>query len=261
MRLRLRERGPAGYFNSFPLERRRWTGSSPSARWSSRARRASPPATRSGTPPGWRDYAVVKAGEPALGGVGTLRGSTSMRAGRRVPRPGRRHGPDSVRRPGRRRAAARGRRRLGLGGRRRRRQPRGADRQAARPPRHRQRRARTTRSATCSTSSASTPRSTTTTGPVDRSARGGARRDRRLLRQRRRRPPPGRADRAAPAGAGWRCAARCRSTRARSRARPANLFQIVANNLTVRGFRASAYLHRMHEVARHPTCAQNHRLT
>jgi len=71
MRLRLRESGPAGYFNSFPLNAPMddiWAvgeviesqaeGFAPGdAVWHAK---------------GWRDYAIVTAGEPALAGIATL---------------------------------------------------------------------------------------------------------------------------------------------------------------------------------------------
>jgi NADPH-dependent curcumin reductase CurA len=71
MRLRLRESGPAGYFNSFPLrapmdgimtvgevvESRADGFASGDAVWHAA---------------GWRDYSVVAAGVPALSGLGTL---------------------------------------------------------------------------------------------------------------------------------------------------------------------------------------------
>src|SRR5271165_6949761 len=71
MRLRLRESGPAGYFNSFPLNAAMddiWAvgeviesnadGFEPGDHvWHAK---------------GWRDYAIVTAGEPALAGIATL---------------------------------------------------------------------------------------------------------------------------------------------------------------------------------------------
>jgi hypothetical protein len=71
MRLRLRESGPAGYFNSFVLNapmddiwavgeviESRATGFAPGdSVWHAK---------------GWRDYAIVTAGEPALAGIATL---------------------------------------------------------------------------------------------------------------------------------------------------------------------------------------------
>ena len=71
MRLRLRESGPAGYFNSFPLnaamddiwavgeviESRAEGFEAGDAVWHAK---------------GWRDYAIVTAGEPALAGIATL---------------------------------------------------------------------------------------------------------------------------------------------------------------------------------------------
>ena len=111
---------------------------------------------------GWRDYAVVVAGDA---GARRARRAHAARHRRRaaagVPRTARRHGPDRVRRPVRRGRPARGRRRLGVGGGGRGRQPRGAVRQAPRASRDRQRRVATRRSASCATSSASTRPSTT----------------------------------------------------------------------------------------------------
>jgi NADPH-dependent curcumin reductase CurA len=71
MRLRLRQRGPAGYFNAFPLnapmddiwavgevvESRAEGFRAGDAVWHAK---------------GWRDYALVTAGEPALAGIATL---------------------------------------------------------------------------------------------------------------------------------------------------------------------------------------------
>jgi NADPH-dependent curcumin reductase CurA len=71
MRLRLRESGPAGYFNSFPLDAAMDGIMTVGEVVESRA-----PAFAPGDVVthawGWRDYAVVPAGVPALGGVGTL---------------------------------------------------------------------------------------------------------------------------------------------------------------------------------------------
>ena len=50
-------------------------------------------------------------------------------------------------------------------------------------------------------------------------------------------------------GDGWRCAEPSRSTGAPPRG-PANLFQATANDLTLRGFRGSSYLHRMGDMVR-----------
>jgi NADPH-dependent curcumin reductase CurA len=71
MRLRLRESGPAGYFNSFPLN------DSMDDIWAvgevveSRAEGFAP-GDSVWHAKGWRDYAVVTAGEPMLGGIATL---------------------------------------------------------------------------------------------------------------------------------------------------------------------------------------------
>src|SRR5438270_6310775 len=71
MRLRLRESGPAGYFNSFPL------GAAMDDIWAvgevveSRAEGFTP-GDSVWHAKGWRDYAIVAAGEPALAGIATL---------------------------------------------------------------------------------------------------------------------------------------------------------------------------------------------
>jgi NADPH-dependent curcumin reductase CurA len=71
MRLRLRARGPAGYFNSFPL------GAAMDDIWAvgevveSRAAGFAP-GDAVWHAKGWRDYAIVTAGEPALAGIATL---------------------------------------------------------------------------------------------------------------------------------------------------------------------------------------------
>jgi NADPH-dependent curcumin reductase CurA len=71
MRLRLRESGPAGYFNSFPLNAAMDEILTVGEVVESRAEGFAPgdAVTHAW---GWRDYAVVKAGHPSLGGVGTL---------------------------------------------------------------------------------------------------------------------------------------------------------------------------------------------
>ena len=71
MRLRLRESGPAGYFNSFPLNAAMDEILTVGEVVESRAEGFAPgdAVTHAW---GWRDYAVVKAGQPSLGGVGTL---------------------------------------------------------------------------------------------------------------------------------------------------------------------------------------------
>jgi NADPH-dependent curcumin reductase CurA len=71
MRLRLRESGPAGYFNSFPLNAAMDEILTVGEVVESRAEGFAPgdAVTHAW---GWRDYAVVKAGRPSLGGVGTL---------------------------------------------------------------------------------------------------------------------------------------------------------------------------------------------
>ena len=71
MRLRLRESGPAGYFNAFPL------GGAMDDIWAvgevveSRAE-GFVPGDHVWHAKGWRDYAIVTAGEPALAGIATL---------------------------------------------------------------------------------------------------------------------------------------------------------------------------------------------
>ena len=71
MRLRLRKSGPAGYFNSFPLN------ASMDDIWAvgevieSRAE-GFEPGDCVWHAKGWRDYAIVTAGEPALAGIATL---------------------------------------------------------------------------------------------------------------------------------------------------------------------------------------------
>ena len=63
MRLRLRESGPAGYFNSFPLNAAMDEILTVGEVVESRAEGFSPGDAVSHAW-GWRDYAVVKAGEP-----------------------------------------------------------------------------------------------------------------------------------------------------------------------------------------------------
>jgi NADPH-dependent curcumin reductase CurA len=71
MRLRLRESGPAGYFNSFPLDAPMddiWAvGEVVESRAAGFA-----PGDSVWHAKGWRDYAIVTAGEPALAGIATL---------------------------------------------------------------------------------------------------------------------------------------------------------------------------------------------
>src|SRR4051794_21854684 len=71
MRLRLRESGPAGYFNSFALNAAMDEILTVGEVVESRAEGFAPgdAVTHAW---GWRDYAVVTAGRPSLGGVGTL---------------------------------------------------------------------------------------------------------------------------------------------------------------------------------------------
>ena len=165
LRLRLRESGPAGYFTAFaldaPMDGIMGVGEVIESRaegfcagdtvWHAK---------------GWRDYAVVTAGEPALGGLGTLtRLDVRWPRAAALPRPARRHGRDGLRRADRGGGAARGRRRLGVGGGGRGRQPRRADRQAPRPPRRSAAPGSDEKVASCSTSSASTRPSTTGRAP------------------------------------------------------------------------------------------------
>jgi NADPH-dependent curcumin reductase CurA len=71
LRLRLREKGPAGYFAAFPLDAAMAGIMTVGEVVESRAEGFEP-----GDPvwhaSGWRDYAVVEAGKPELGGIGTL---------------------------------------------------------------------------------------------------------------------------------------------------------------------------------------------
>ena len=171
---------------------------------------------------GWRDYAVVAAGAPALGGLGTLtRLDTGLAPAAALPRPARRHGPDRLRGAVRRRGAARRRRRLGVGRGRRGREPRGAVREAPRPPGDRQR--RVGREGLLPARRARTRRRVQPPSrPRGRpAARGRARGDRRLLRLRRRRPPRSGPRGAAPGGGGSRCAEPSPSTARRGASGPA----------------------------------------
>jgi NADPH-dependent curcumin reductase CurA len=72
LRLRLRERAPAGYFASFPLNAAMDGIAAVGTVVESRADGFSP-GDRVAHASGWREYAVVEAGREALGGVGTLR--------------------------------------------------------------------------------------------------------------------------------------------------------------------------------------------
>src|SRR4051795_10388490 len=71
MRLRLSERGPAGYFEPFPLDRALDGIMTVGEVIESRADGFTPGDSvwHAG---GWREYAVVAAGRPALSGLGTL---------------------------------------------------------------------------------------------------------------------------------------------------------------------------------------------
>ena len=71
LRLRLRERAPAGYFASFPLDEPMDGIATVGEVVESRAEGfAAGDVVRHGA--GWRDYAVVEAGKASLGGVATL---------------------------------------------------------------------------------------------------------------------------------------------------------------------------------------------
>ena len=71
MRLRLRESGPAGYFNSFPLNQPMDDIWAVGEVVESRAE-GFEPGDSVWHAKGWRDYAVVTADEPALAGIATL---------------------------------------------------------------------------------------------------------------------------------------------------------------------------------------------
>ena len=166
MRLRLRERGPAGYFGEFALHAPMDGILTVGEVVESRAEGFRPgDVVRHAS--GWREYAVVTAGEPALSGLGTLTLlDTSVAAAPAYL--GALGGMGLTAYAGLIDAAQlqRRRRRVGVGRRRSGRQPRRADREAARPPGHRQRGVRRRRCVTCSTTSGSTPPSTTAAGPV-----------------------------------------------------------------------------------------------
>ena len=72
LRVRLRERGPAGYFDAFPLDGPMDGILTVGEVMESHADGFAPGDTVWHAA-GWRDYAVVRAGEPALRGLGTLR--------------------------------------------------------------------------------------------------------------------------------------------------------------------------------------------
>jgi NADPH-dependent curcumin reductase CurA len=71
LRLRLREKGPAGYFAAFPLRTAMAGIMTVGEVLQSRAEGFSPGDTVWHAS-GWRDYAVVEAGKAELGGIGTL---------------------------------------------------------------------------------------------------------------------------------------------------------------------------------------------
>src|SRR6478609_2543856 len=71
MRLRLRESGPAGYFNSFPLNAPMDDIWAVGEVVESQAEGFAP-GDHVWHAKGWRDYAIVTAGEPALAGIATL---------------------------------------------------------------------------------------------------------------------------------------------------------------------------------------------
>ena len=70
--MRLRERGPSGYFDAFPLNGPLDGILTVGEVVESHAEGFAPGDTVWHAA-GWRDYAVVRAGEPALRGLGTLR--------------------------------------------------------------------------------------------------------------------------------------------------------------------------------------------
>jgi NADPH-dependent curcumin reductase CurA len=72
LRVRLRERGPSGYFDAFPLNGPMDGILTVGEVVESHAEGFAPGDTVWHAS-GWRDYAVVRAGEPALRGLGTLR--------------------------------------------------------------------------------------------------------------------------------------------------------------------------------------------
>jgi NADPH-dependent curcumin reductase CurA len=72
LRLRLKEAGPAGYFTAFPLDAAMDGIMTVGEIVESRAQGFTP-GDRVWHASGWRDYAVVEAGTPALSGLGTLK--------------------------------------------------------------------------------------------------------------------------------------------------------------------------------------------
>ena len=107
LRLRLRESGPAGYFTAFPLAQPMDEIMTVGEVVESRAEGFAPGDTVWHAS-GWRDYAVVTAGEQALGGVGTLRRlDVGGHPAAGVPRPARRQRPHRLRRSLRRCAGLR----------------------------------------------------------------------------------------------------------------------------------------------------------
>ena len=107
LRLRLAERAPAGYFPAFGLRAALDGIMTVGEVIESRADGFAVGDTVWHAS-GWRDYAVVAAGTPALGGLGTLtRLDTGHRSRAALPRPARRHGPDRLRRAVRRGGASR----------------------------------------------------------------------------------------------------------------------------------------------------------
>ena len=115
LRLRLRERAPTGYFPAFarrrPLDGIMTVGEVISSRAVGFAEGATVWHAF-----GWRDYAVVKAGAPALGGLATLaRLDTTLAPAKQISRAARWHRPDRVRGAAARGRSAPRRRRLGVG--------------------------------------------------------------------------------------------------------------------------------------------------
>ena len=105
MRLRLRESGPAGYFNSFPLNAAMDEILTVGEVVESRAEGFAPgdAVTHAW---GWRDYAVVKAGRALARGRRHARARRHLaRAAGEVPRRRRQHGAHRLGRPDRRRAS------------------------------------------------------------------------------------------------------------------------------------------------------------
>ena len=251
MRLRLRESGPAGYFNSFPLNAPMDDIWAVGEVIESRAE-GFEPGDSVWHAKGWRDYAIVTAGEPALAGIATLaRIDTSVAPAEKYLGPLGAMGvtayaglidaaelregdvvwvsaaAGAVGSLAAQIAKLRGHRVIGSAG---------IGGEGPLPAR----RARSRRGVQLPGRPGRRP-----------AARSCARRHRRVLRQRRRRSPRGGSGHPPAAGVGSRSAARSPSTsRPDPRPGPSNLFQATANNLTLRGFRGSAYQHRLPDVVR-----------